>query len=76
MAAGPEGGRAPPSVPSSAGWLVRSIGRPVVELKPITPPPRPVTAADLDWLAERRVRGSPKTDAGTLVSEMRDEDWR
>lgn len=58
------------------GVVITKHGRPVVELKPITPPPRPVTAADLDWLAERRVRGSPKTDAGTLVSEMRDEDWR
>ena len=37
---------------------------------------RPISAADLDWLADRRVEGSPRTDAGKLVSQMRDEDWR
>lgn len=51
-------------------------GRPVVELKAIPAPARPVTAADLDWLAEHRVKGKPKTDAGTLLSQMRDEDWK
>jgi prevent-host-death family protein len=56
--------------------VITKHGRPVVELKPVAPPARPVTAADLDWLAARRVKGSPKTDAGTLVSQMRDEDWR
>lgn len=57
------------------GVVITKHGRPVVELKPIAPPARPVTAADLDWLAARRVKGCPKEDAGTLVSQMRDEDW-
>ncbi len=36
-----------------------------------------VTAADLDWLAARRVgRIIPSEDAGTFVSRMRDEDER
>jgi prevent-host-death family protein len=49
-------------------------GRPVVELKRIAKPPRPVTAEDLDWLAARRIRRlSANEDAGTLVSRMRDE---
>lgn len=56
-------------------------GHPVVELKPAAGlearKPRPMTQADLDWLAERRVgRKMPKEDAGALVSRMRDEDWK
>jgi hypothetical protein len=36
--------------------------------------PRPIAEADIEWLRARRVgRTLPKTDAGTLVSEMRDE---
>lgn len=59
------------------GVVITKHGRPVVELKPIPEPPRPITDADLDWLAKRRVgRGRPGIDAGTLVSQMRDEDWR
>lgn len=59
------------------GVVITKHGRPVVELKPIPEPPRRITAADLDWLAERRRdRGQSSVDAGTLVSQMRDEDWR
>jgi hypothetical protein len=36
----------------------------------------PLSAADLDWLAAHRVKRTASTDAGTLVSQMRDEDWR
>ena len=54
-------------------------GRPVAELKPvpsIAPEPRRVTEADLEWLRATRVgRSLAKTDAGTLVREMRDEEW-
>ena len=40
-------------------------------------PPRPIAEADIEWLRARRVgRTMPKTDAGTLVSEMRDEGER
>jgi hypothetical protein len=36
--------------------------------------PRPIAEADIEWLRARRVGGTmPKADAGTLVSEMRDE---
>ena len=49
-------------------------GQPVVELKPVRPVPRPIDEADIEWLRARRVgRTMPETDAGTLVSEMRDE---
>jgi prevent-host-death family protein len=57
--------------------VITKHGRPVAELRPIPEPPRPVTQADLDWLAEQRSKLPPSsTDAGTLVSRMRDEEWR
>jgi antitoxin (DNA-binding transcriptional repressor) of toxin-antitoxin stability system len=59
--------------------IITREGRPVAELKavPAPPPHRPVTAADLDWLAERRSKlPRSSVDAGTFVSQMRDEDWR
>jgi prevent-host-death family protein len=52
-------------------------GRPVVQLRPIRRPVRPVSAADLDWLKARRVKlRGKKRDAGALVSSMRDEGTR
>lgn len=55
--------------------LTRS-GQPVAELRPLHRSGQPVTAADLDWLATHRVGTRPATtDAGSLVSRMRDEDW-
>lgn len=56
--------------------VITKHGHPVVELRPVVPPARPVTAADIEWLASLRAEGEPRTDAGTLVSRMRDEDWR
>jgi prevent-host-death family protein len=56
------------------GVVITRHGRPVVELRPVQPPPRRVSAADLDWLAARRVSGNFTTDAGTFVSQMRDAD--
>ena len=59
------------------GVVITRHGRAVAELRPIPAPPRPVTDADLDWLAaERRKLPSSTVDAGTFVSQMRDEDWR
>lgn len=56
--------------------VITRHGQPVAEIRPIQPPPKVVTDADLDWLAERRRgRGKSKVDAGTFVSRMRDEDW-
>ena len=49
-------------------------GQPVIEFKPVRPSPRPMTQTDIDWLRASRVgRTMPKTDAGVLVSKMRDE---
>ena len=59
------------------GVLITRHGRPVVELKPLPQPARPVTPEDLDWLAARRLKLRNVTeDAGTLVSKMRDEGER
>jgi prevent-host-death family protein len=59
------------------GIVITRRDQPVVELKPVRPVPRPITEADIEWLRARRVgRTMPKTDAGTLVSEMRDEGER
>ena len=55
--------------------VITRHGHPVVELKPVRPPARPVSAEDLNWLKARRVElKNPKEDAGTLVSRMRDEE--
>ena len=61
--------------------VITRRGRPTVKLTPVLKQvpkqARPVTAADLDWLKRRRVgRLSSTEDAGTLLSRMRDEDWR
>ncbi|PPQ29351.1 type II toxin-antitoxin system Phd/YefM family antitoxin [Rhodopila globiformis] len=56
--------------------VITRHGHPVVALKAIRPPVRPLTRDDLAWLAANRVRSSATTDAGTLLSQMRDEDER
>lgn len=56
--------------------VITRRGQPVVELKPVRPAPRPITDADIEWLRARRVGRKPaETDAGTLVRQMRDEEW-
>ena len=58
------------------GVIITRHGKPVAELRALPEPPRPVTAADLDWLAaERSKLPRSSIDAGTFVSRMRDEDW-
>ncbi|MGD9616465.1 MAG: type II toxin-antitoxin system Phd/YefM family antitoxin [Alphaproteobacteria bacterium] len=62
--------------------VITRHGEPVVELKPVEPKPvrpelRPIARADIEWLRARRVGRTPaKTDAGTLVSQLRDEEWQ
>ena len=57
--------------------VITRHGRPVVELKAVTEPVLPVSPADLDWLAERRVgRQSAGEDAGELLTKLRDEQER
>ena len=57
--------------------VITRHGHPVVLLKPVVKPARAVTQADLDWLAEHRVgRVAPSHDAGTLLTNLRDEKER
>jgi len=55
--------------------VITRHGAPVVELKAVAVAPRPVTQADIDWVVGRRAkRRNPEVDAGSLVSQMRDDD--
>lgn len=54
-------------------------GQPVVEMRAAAGAgkPGPITDADVDWLVKRRVGRKPaKIDAATMLSKMRDEDWK
>ncbi len=56
--------------------VITRRGQPVAELKPVRPAPQPITDADIEWLRSRlRGRRPAKTDAGTLLTTMRDEEW-
>ena len=58
------------------GIVITRRGEPVIELKPVRQPARPITEADIEWLRRRRAaRPVCKTDAATLVRQMRDEGW-
>lgn len=58
------------------GVVITRHGAPVVELKPVTAPARPITQADIDWLAAHMFHPArpPTLEAGELISTMRDED--
>lgn len=58
--------------------VITRHGQPIVELKPIASKPRPgpITQADLEWLAKRRVGRKTGLNAAEFVSKMRDEDWK
>lgn len=59
------------------GVVITRHGRPMVELKPVDEPARPVSSADLDWIAAHRVgQAAAGEDAGCLVERMRDESER
>lgn len=58
------------------GVVITKHGRPVVEIRAVARKPGPITQADLDWLAERRVGRKTGLNAGEFVSKMRDEDWK
>ena len=53
--------------------VISRDGQPVVELRPIPPPPRPVSQADLEWIDAHRVgKAQAGLDAATEVRRMRD----
>lgn len=57
--------------------VITRHGKPVAELRPLAPPGRAITLADLEWLVQHRVpRRNPAEAAGSLVSRMRDEEER
>ncbi|MGH6949878.1 MAG: type II toxin-antitoxin system Phd/YefM family antitoxin [Vitreimonas sp.] len=60
------------------GVVITKHGRPVAEIRSVAARrPRPMTAADLEWLDRVRVgKKMPKLNAGQLVSRMRDEGER
>jgi prevent-host-death family protein len=56
--------------------VITSHGQPIVALKPLKPAAKRMTEADFEWLEAHRAKLTPaKTDAGTFVSQMRDEEW-
>lgn len=56
--------------------VITRHGRPVAELRAIPQPARPVSIADLDWLAAHRVGKVARHNAGSLLGRMRDEQER
>jgi prevent-host-death family protein len=59
------------------GVVITRHGKPVVELKPVEPPPHRITLADIEWLDKHRVpRRTGRENAGEIVSKMRDEEDR
>jgi prevent-host-death family protein len=59
--------------------VITRHGHPVARISAFRHASKPITAEALDWLAERRKGrkiGDGSVDAGTMVSRMRDEDWR
>jgi prevent-host-death family protein len=58
--------------------VITRHGRPVVEIRPVTPARagRPMTQADLDWLDSVRIDPGPGyPGAAALVRQMRDEGY-
>ncbi len=59
------------------GIVITRHGQPVVELRAVTKQPSPMTQADLDRLREHRAKlPRNSVDAGTFISNMRDEEER
>ena len=58
------------------GVVITRHGKPVVEFRPVPVPVGPVSDSDLQWLAANRLvpKTHPADDAGTLLSDLRDED--
>jgi prevent-host-death family protein len=55
--------------------VITQHGHPVVELKPVSPPPKLITEADIEWLRVHRIPCKGTEDAAALVIRMRDEDY-
>lgn len=58
------------------GVVITRHGKPVVEIKPVRPPPRSITQADLDWLADRRSEIKVRKrgpNAVEIIRQMRED---
>jgi prevent-host-death family protein len=53
--------------------VITRHGQPVVELRPVTSPAKPVTEEFLAWTEANRVDLGLQVDSVTMVREMRDE---
>ena len=54
--------------------VISRDGLPVVELRPLSPPPKPVAQTDIEWIDAHRVgKAQAGLDAATEVRQMRDE---
>jgi len=54
--------------------VITRHGQPVVELRPVSKPARPITPEALDWLKARRAKlRRVRVDSGTLMTKLRDE---
>ncbi len=57
------------------GVVITRHGTPVVEMRAVKPAPRPVTDADIEWLASRRVPARPGVETPSQsLAALRDED--
>jgi antitoxin (DNA-binding transcriptional repressor) of toxin-antitoxin stability system len=57
--------------------VITRHGRAVVELKAVPEPARPVSSAELDWLAKHRIgRSRAAEGAGVFLTKLRDEEER
>jgi antitoxin (DNA-binding transcriptional repressor) of toxin-antitoxin stability system len=55
--------------------VITRHGTPVVEMRAVKPAPRPVTDADIEWLASRRVPVRPGVETPSQsLAALRDED--
>ena len=57
--------------------VITRDGRPAVEIKPVVQSHAELRDPNVKWLRARLEGELPaRTDAGTLVSQMRDDEWR
>ncbi len=55
--------------------VITRHGTPVVMLKPVRAPPRPMTEADIAWVEARRIRPNARPGRGSARPSDADEDW-
>ena len=54
--------------------LITRDGDVIAEIRPVSPVPRAITQADIEWVRARRAsRLAQSVDAATLVRDLRDE---